>query len=148
MDIPRHLIDNSALRKRQERYKSRYKAKNNKAANSLSRTDKISMQMQPSVIIDCQNISIHSERLCRHGALWLMWGREAAFNSYPSVPVQMEVSMSECPHSAATVRVENATNLALIPLRINMASSPAGPRGQSDGLARWPGVSLTKWDSK
>ena len=47
----------------------------------------------------------------------------------------MEVSVSDCPHSAASVRVENTTNLAVRPLRINMASSQAGARGPIARLA-------------
>lgn len=67
-------------------------------------------------------------------SFWLMWGCKAAFNS---CPVRMEVSVSERPHSAATVWVENTTNLTVMPLRINTASSPAGPRGPIGSRLAW-----------
>lgn len=60
-------------------------------------------------------------------------------------PVKMEVSASECSHLAAAVWLETTTNLAVIALRINMASFPTETGSQLDG---WPERLLTKWYSK
>lgn len=60
-------------------------------------------------------------------------------------PERLELSLFERPPSAAAVWMESTTNLALIPLRINMASHPTASGGQSNS---WPKSFLTKWDSR
>lgn len=101
------------------------------------------MQIQPSVINDCQHlhtcvfqkllIGIHSECLCRPRAqkasvsVW-GWGR---YQSSIKCPILMsrEVSVSEHPWCAATSQPEKTTYLAAILVKINMASFTTAPPG-------------------